>query len=66
MREINDGTIAAIWRNLKDFGYDNLTSEEVATEVRRIKAGEEATNIIGMFATTMLKEGGYIADEPAP
>jgi len=64
VKEITDATIRQIARNLREFGYDNLTDEEVRTQVGKIAAGEPTTNIIGMFARDMLVENGYLAEEP--
>ncbi len=64
MKEITEGTIAQIGRNLRQFGYDDLTDEEVAAQVKAIQAGERPTNIIGMFARDMLEENGYLDAAP--
>ena len=55
--------IMGITRNLKEFGYTNLTQEFVANQVEAIlDRGERPESIIAQFAVTMLKEAGFIEE----
>lgn len=58
-RPVTDAVIKAIQRNLTEFGYAGLTTEQVREQVDKVLAGEKP-GIIGMFAKTMLQEGGYL------
>ncbi len=53
--EVSDQLIARIRRNLVEFGYNDLTIEDVREQVEKARAGEEVT-VIGMMARTMLEE----------
>lgn len=47
--EVNkDAYITAKWKDLREFGYTNLTRDEVASQVDKILNGEEL-NVIGKF-----------------
>lgn len=36
-------------KDLKEFGYPNLTREEVAEQYDKVMAGDKELNVIGMF-----------------
>ena len=59
MAEITDKQIEAITKNLKEFGYPDLTHEFVKSEIDKIMAGEQV-GIIGMFAKDMLEEANLL------
>ena len=60
MKNITQKVVEAIHSNLKEFGYDSLTVEDVQAEVTKLLGGVRPTNIIGMFAKDMLEKNGYI------
>ena len=61
MKQITPAVITAIRRNLVEFGYQ-VDDATVKAEVDKVVAGEKPT-VIGMFAGTMLREGGYLPEE---
>ena len=60
MKEITDDVIKQIHRNLRAFGYAQLTIDHVREEVSHLKEGQKPAGIIGMFAEQMLKNNGYL------
>lgn len=56
--------VAAITADLRDFGYPDLTEEQVKKEIEDALAGRE-TGIIGMFVVDMLKKAGLWPKEEA-
>lgn len=53
--------IDMIWRNLKQFGYTDLTRDIVESGVEELAKGEKTTNgIIGMMSKSMLEEAKLI------
>jgi pyridoxal/pyridoxine/pyridoxamine kinase len=63
MKPITKEVIRQITNRLIDFGYTNLTQEQVQGEVDKIISGYvPSKNIIGMFAYGMLVEDGFIEE----
>lgn len=50
----------AIRQNLVEFGYTNLTLDEVLTELDKVLDGTEPENIIGMMVKGQLEENDLI------
>jgi len=60
-KEYSDEVADAVGRNLRQFGYTNLTKEEVRDVCRKlVEDGEMSGGIIGMFAKNILEENGYM------
>ena len=62
MVEVKLIVVAEIHKNLKDFGYDNLTRDYVADEIKKLEPGVKPTNIIGLMAKDMLVKNGLMED----
>lgn len=61
-----DQLVAGITRNLREFGYTDLTRDFVAEQVASIlDRNERPKGIIAQFAVTMLTEAGYLQEESA-
>ena len=50
----------AIRHNLVEFGYTNLTLDDVLTELDKVLDGTEPENIIGMMVKGQLEENDLI------
>ena len=62
-KEYSDAVADQVGRNLRQFGYTNLTKEEVRDVCRKlVKDGAMTGGGIGMFAKKMLEENGYIEE----
>ena len=59
MKPITDSIIRQIHLNLTEFGY-TVTLEFVTATVEALVAGNNPSNIIGMFAANMLRKNGYL------
>jgi len=62
MVEVKLIVVAEIHKNLKEFGYDNLTRDYVADEIKKLESGVKPTNIIGMMANDILVKNGLMED----
>ena len=62
MVEVKLTVVAEIHKNLKDFGYDNLTRDYVADEIKKLEPGVKPTNIIGLMAKDMLVQNHLMED----
>jgi len=62
MVEVKLTVVAEIHKNLKEFGYDNLTRDYVADEIKKLESGVKPTNIIGMMAKDILVKNGLMED----
>jgi uncharacterized protein YfeS len=62
MVEVKLIVVAEIHKNLKEFGYDNLTRDYVADEIKKLESGVKPTNIIGMMAKDILVKNGLMED----
>lgn len=51
--------IQAVHESLVE-SYPSLTLEYVTLEVLKLEQGEKPTNVIGMFAKSMLTKAGYL------
>ena len=54
--------VAEIHKNLKEFGYDGLTRDYVADEIKKLEPGVKPTNIIGLMAKDILVKNGLMED----
>ncbi len=57
--ELSDKQIANMARALNDFGY-HLKDWEVRSAVEKILAGNEPTEMVGMFVKSYLEEAGLV------
>lgn len=57
-RTINQAQAAKIARALTDYGYDGITTTDCLASASSILAGNEPTEIIGMFIERILEDGG--------
>lgn len=57
---ITDDQIATMTKALRAFGYSTVTIDFVRQESEKLLAGEEPTNVIGMFVKDWLKEAGLL------
>lgn len=55
---INGRQATEIAKSLRAFGYDDVTAAECLTKANAILAGEEPTEIIGMFIERILEDSG--------
>ena len=62
MVEVKLIVVAEIHKNLKEFGYENLTRDNVADEIKKLESGVKPTNIIGMMAKDILVKNGLMED----
>ena len=62
MVEVKLTVVAEIHKNLKEFGYDSLTRDYVADEIKKLESGVKPTNIIGLMAKDMLVKNGFMED----
>jgi len=62
MVEVKLIVVAEIHKNLKEFGYDNLTRDYVADEIKKLESGVKPTNIIGMMTKDILVKNGLMED----
>jgi hypothetical protein len=60
MADITQAHIKAITRNLRESYGPDITEEYITAKVDELKAGNEPTEIIGMFVKGMLKDAGLI------
>ena len=56
MVEVKLIVVAEIHKNLKEFGYEDLTRDTVADEIKKLESGVKPTNIIGMMARYVSQE----------
>ena len=56
--------VRAVTADLKAFGYNGVTEEQVKAEITDALAGKE-TSVIGMVAVDMLKKAGLWQEEKA-
>lgn len=63
-KQITDGVIEAVYKNLKT-DYPSVTLPFVKDKVEALVRGERPTDIIGMFAKSMLTKAGYLGDPDA-
>jgi len=62
MVEVKLIVVAEIHKNLKEFGYKDLTRDSVADEIKKLEPGVKPTNIIGLMAKDMLVKNGHMKD----
>tara|TARA_R100001244_G_C5109660_1_gene120842 strand:+ start:222 stop:410 length:189 start_codon:yes stop_codon:yes gene_type:complete len=62
MVEVKLIVVAEIHKNLKEFGYEDLTRDTVADEINKLESGVKPTNIIGLMAKDMLVKNGFMED----
>ena len=62
MVEVKLIVVAEIHKSLKEFGYENLTRDNVADEIKKLEPGVKPTNIIGLMAKDMLVKNGHMKD----
>jgi len=66
LRQITPNVVQQIHHNLVDFGYPNLTTEEIDRQIDLIQGGahdiESGLDIIGLFTRGMLVENGFLDD----
>ena len=62
MVEVKLIVVAEIHKNLKEFGYEDLTRDTVADEIKKLEPGVKPTNIIGMMAKDMLVKNRLMED----
>ena len=62
MVEVKLIVVAEIHKNLKEFGYEDLTRDTVADEIKKLESGIKPTNIIGLMAKDMLVKNGFMED----
>ena len=62
MVEVKLIVVAEIHNNLKEFGYEELTRDTVADEIKKLESGVKPTNIIGLMAKDMLVKNNLMED----
>ena len=62
MVEVKLIVVAEIHKNLKEFGYEDLTRDTVADEINKLESGVKPTNIIGLMAKDMLVKNNLMED----
>ena len=62
MVEVKLIVVAEIHKNLVEFGYENLTRDYVADEIKKLEPGVKPTNIIGLMAKDMLVQNHLMED----
>ena len=62
MADVKLIVVAEIHKNLKEFGYKDLTRDNVADEIKKLEPGVKPTNIIGLMAKDMLVKNGHVKD----
>ena len=60
MADITQAHVKAITRNLREDYGPGITEEFITTKINELKAGNEPTEIIGMFVKGMLEKAGLI------
>ena len=63
IKPITPAVSKAIYINLREFGYTQITPEFVAEQVQAIVDGKNPQGIIAMFARGMLVENGYLEEQ---
>jgi hypothetical protein len=54
-RQILD-RVGELTEGLRQFGYEDITQDEVQTECENLVAGQEPTSVVGMFIQSLLRD----------
>jgi hypothetical protein len=60
---LTDRSVRSILASLREFGYSDLTEQQVRDSSTRMLAQEKPTDIIDMFVSRMLREAGVLPEE---
>ena len=61
---LTDASVRSVTRSLREFGYSELTEQEVReTSDRLLAGGAPDGDVIAMFIARMMREAGLLPDE---